>query len=130
MFRILSVWKPSLSYGSEVCIKYKIVHKELKLLKCITKIRNELYSEIKTWAKILWKKLQINNTFSSCRNKQLECAAVRMEENHATKRVLNYGAWNKRNVGRPIKDGSTIEDFMWLNNLVAEPLMVMTVNNP
>jgi hypothetical protein len=52
------------------------------------------------WVKKSWKKLQINNTVWSCRNKQLECAAVRMEENHAIKGVLNYGAWNKRNVGR------------------------------
>lgn len=116
MFRILSVSKHSVSYGSEVCIRYKIVHKELKLLKCITESRNKLYSEIETRVKTLWKKLQINNTASSCRNKQMECAPVRMEENLATKRVLNYGAWNKRNVGRPIKDGSTIEDFKGWNN--------------
>lgn len=113
MFRILSVSNPSLSYGSEVCIKYKIVHKELKLLKCITEIRNKLYSEIKTWAKILWKKLQINNTV---RDAGINIWSVRMEENYTTKRVLNYIAWNKRNVGRPIKDGLTIEDFMGWNN--------------
>jgi hypothetical protein len=55
----LSASKPSLSFGLEVRIN--IVNKELKLLKCITEIRNKLYSEIKTGAKILQKKLQIDN---------------------------------------------------------------------